>query len=56
MCERERERVCVRERESVCERDMSLFASLSRLIMFIVIPAPWNFDQSEDRLLARDLY
>ncbi len=32
------------------------FASLLKWIMFIVIPAPWNFDDSEDRLLARDLY
>ncbi len=39
--------VCVRER---------LFASLSKWIMFMVIPAPWDFDQSEDSLLAHDLY
>ncbi len=32
----------------------SLFASLSIWII-IVIPAPWNFDQWEDSLLARDL-
>ncbi len=32
------------------------FASLLKWIMFIVIPALWNFDDSENRLLARDLY
>ncbi len=38
-------RVCVRER--VC---LPLFPNES----LIVIPAPWNFDQWEDSLLARD--
>ncbi len=31
-----------------------VFASFQT--MFIVVPAQWNFDQSEDSLFARDLY